>query len=56
MLSKIDIDVLKGQYERTIAAKDAVIAEKDEQIAKLQADKDEQITKLQAELEKYKNS
>lgn len=27
MLSKIDIDVLKGEYERTIAKKDAIISE-----------------------------
>ena len=29
MLSKVDIDVLKGEYERTIAKKDAIINEKD---------------------------
>ena len=37
MLSKIDIDVMKGEYERTIAKKDAVITEKDARIAELEA-------------------
>ena len=44
MLSKIDIDVLKGEYERTIAEKDnelakdkTIIAEKDARIAELEA-------------------
>ncbi|WP_196808908.1 hypothetical protein [Butyrivibrio sp. FC2001] len=44
MLSKIDIDVLKGEYERTIAAKDAALAEKDNALT----EKDARIAELEA--------
>jgi hypothetical protein len=33
MLSKIDIDVMKGEYERELAKKDAALAEKDNALA-----------------------
>jgi hypothetical protein len=33
MLSKVDIDVLKGEYERTIAKKDAVISEQSQALS-----------------------
>ena len=46
MLSKIDIDVLKGEYERTIAEKDAVIAKKDTALA----EKDAALTEINARI------
>ena len=51
MLSKIDIDVLKGEYERTIAEKDNELAEKNTELAEKNtelAEKDARIAELEA--------
>lgn len=61
MLSKIDIDVLKGEYERTIAKKDAVISEKNAVISEKDhtiSEMNSRIAELEALVEKYseKNS
>ncbi|WP_051638547.1 Rpn family recombination-promoting nuclease/putative transposase [Butyrivibrio sp. NC2002] len=54
MLSKVDIDVLKGEYERTIAKKDALINEKDTVISEQSqalSEKDQALSEMNSRIE-----
>ncbi len=58
MLSKIDIDVMKGEYERELAKKDAALAEKDNALAEKDnslIEKDARIAELEALLANLTN-
>jgi hypothetical protein len=46
MLSKVDIDVLKGEYERTIAKKDAVISEQSQALS----EKDQALSEMNSRI------
>ncbi|WP_049945429.1 Rpn family recombination-promoting nuclease/putative transposase [Butyrivibrio sp. AC2005] len=53
MLSKIDIDVMKGEYERELAKKDAALAEKDNALAEMDnalAEKDNSLIEKDARI------